>query len=458
MAKNLKIKIINLCEDIKKIEAVLPIYYQFIEGPAADLLDSLCANYSRKRDFKTNVVNHINALVEGVTTSNGKLIESAKNIMSTDFEASAYQFDSRFVEEDMIDWSGIESLVQELRASSPNNTPDVIPNEEAGGNELDTAEQFIENIKFADYAFKNGVPFIGNIEVRNATLNSPFVAATTAPEIGNLAHNISEPSKNFTEVTADKLPDANDYIDPTPKENLYLKGWQCPSINTDKPWLLQQDGPDTLCIYTSLPEIPECQRDITCTTEISKMTTRDKLKLFPNHFIRTRPEIFYTRQEGLGWHPDLGVVIPVDDYSYEQVLDNIIRYPHFYRMNRLDKYEYGGDFVSFYQHIEIDGQLVPILQVWDSLPEAKKIPRHIEFIKEYLIRKYIMDEEIKGIKHKYPLFGEYKEFLTLFMPADNYIQAGYKDVEEIAHKCVEARVAYKRSKNPILRRLGIVKP
>ena len=86
---------------------------------------------------------------------------------------------------------------------------------------------------------------------------------------------------------------------------------------------------------------------------------------------------------------DFGVILPIDDYSSAQVLDNIIKYPHLYKLAR----EQNNELVSFYAYMEIDGELVDTLSVWDSLEISKWIPKNAEFIKEYLVRKYLMDME-----------------------------------------------------------------
>ena len=133
----------------------------------------------------------------------------------------------------------------------------------------------------------------------------------------------------------------------------------------------------------------------------------------------------------------------------EQVRDNIIQYPHFYKLKRFIK----GEFVSFYSNIEIDGELYDTLEIWDSLPESKVIPRTSEFIKEYVVRRYLLERDILGIEHKYPMHGTLEPFLTLFSIPEDYCRFGYPDSAELAAKCVKSRISYKQSRNPIIRKV-----
>lgn len=234
----------------------------------------------------------------------------------------------------------------------------------------------------------------------------------------------------------------------TPTTDLYIQAPEIPQFDVTKPWLQKQCGADLLTIYTTLPEIPKRQRDISITTNVDIMTDSDLLKLYPNHFIRTRAPIMYTPQTNMDFDKDLGVILPIDDYSREQVVENIIKYPHLYKLAR----EQNGELVSFYAFMEIDGELKDVVEIWDSLEISKWIPKNVDFIKEYVVRKYLMDIEHKGATYKYPLFGTLDPFLTLFMPASEYVKRGY-DAVELAKKCVQSRVSYKQSRSPIIRRI-----
>ena len=234
----------------------------------------------------------------------------------------------------------------------------------------------------------------------------------------------------------------------TPATDLYIQAPEIPQFDYGRPWVQKQCGADLLTIYTTLPEIPQRQRDISITTNVTKMTDSDLLKLYPNHFVRTRAPIMYTPQTNMDFDKDFGVILPIDDYSKDQVIENIIKYPHLYKLAR----EQNDELVSFYAYMEIDGKLVDTLEVWDSLEISKWIPKQVEFIKEYIVRKYLMDIEYKGETFKYPIFGTLDPYLTLFMPASEYAKRGY-DVINLARNCVQSRVSYKQSRSPILRRI-----
>lgn len=236
---------------------------------------------------------------------------------------------------------------------------------------------------------------------------------------------------------------------PTPKQDLYIQAPVAPRFDYTKKWLEGHEGADDLVIYTTLPEIPTRQNEISCTTDVTKMTYSELMNLYPNVVVHTRAPMMYEHIPGLDYDDDLGVILPIGDYSHEQLVDNIIQFPHFYKLAR----EIDGELCSFYTHIEIDGKLKNILAIWDELPDTKKIPRQKEFVKEYVVRKYLLDLTIKKVNYKFPLFGSLDPFLTLFMPHQKYSERGYTDTESIARKCVVSRVKYKLSRNPIVRRL-----
>ena len=77
-------------------------------------------------------------------------------------------------------------------------------------------------------------------------------------------------------------------------------------------------------------------------------------------------------------------------------------------------------------------------------------------MKEYVVRRYLLERDISNVQHRYPLWGSLDPFLTLFMPPDEYIKYGYTDIIDLARKCVESRVSYRKSRNPIVRRLSNV--
>ena len=49
------------------------------------------------------------------------------------------------------------------------------------------------------------------------------------------------------------------------------------------------------------------------------------------------------------------------------------------------------------------------------------------------------------------MYGTLDPFLTLFTCPEEYEHMGYTDVYQIARNCVESRVSYKQSRDPVLR-------
>lgn len=256
--------------------------------------------------------------------------------------------------------------------------------------------------------------------------------------------HLSDSSGNHGYTYNSKKLIASTSLEDTPKEDLFITIPEYPRVGEfDKQFNK---------IRISLPKIPTKQREISCTTDVNVMSDRDLLNLFPNNFIRTRSEVMYRPRDGITMDPDYGLLIPVDGFTDAQVRDNIIRYPHIFRLKR----EVDGVSENFYNKIELDGDLFSILDVWKYLPEARIIAiddmdsrsDQIEFIKEYAIRRYLLERDIKGIEHKYPISGCLDEFITLFMPKDKYRLEGYKDLVDLARTSVKSRVSYLISRNP----------
>ncbi len=253
-----------------------------------------------------------------------------------------------------------------------------------------------------------------------------------------------QPKPHRGEVKAVKKSDI-----PTPKEDLYIKSPIFPMFDVTNPWLKAEKDGDEYVIYTSLPIIPRNQRDISVTTNVDLMMKSDLLNLYPNRFIRTRSTIMYEQNNDLPFDIQLGIILPIEGFTHKQVRENIIKYPHFYQLKR----KINNNFVSFYSNIEIDGILYNTLEVWDSLPDSKLIPKTTEFIKEYVVRRYLLERDIKNIKHKFPMHGSLDPFLTLFTTPADYISYGFTYTEDTARKHVISRVQYFRTRNPIIRKV-----
>ena len=269
----------------------------------------------------------------------------------------------------------------------------------------------------------------------------------------NISDNLSDIVSTNTISTVNKISSNLHPVrtsKPTPKEDLYLRPPIVPQFDFNHPYLQKMIGPNLYTIYTSLPEIPTKQNEISVTTDVDKMTYDDLMRLYPNQIIRTRSSALYEKVSGLDYDERLGLILPIQGFTKKQLVDNIVRYPHIFRISKV----VDDQIVSFYTTIEIDGELYKTLDVWDTLPESKMIPKSSEFIKEYVIRRYLLEKDIKHVHHKYPMYGTLEEFLTLFAPSDDYIEMGYKNTSEIAKQCVLARVSFKQSRNPVLRRLN----
>lgn len=241
-------------------------------------------------------------------------------------------------------------------------------------------------------------------------------------------------------------------IKDTPKTDLYIQPPVVPKFDVTSFQEVFSEYGVRYGLYNSLPLVPTKQNEISATTDINMFQESDFKKLFPNILIHTRSESMYVPCDGVKMHPVLGLILPISGYTEKQVVDNLVKYPHLFRLQKC----VDDEVVSFYSTVEIDGQLVPISEVWSSLEESKKLPYTSEFVKEYVVRRYLLERDVKKVDHRYKMYGTLDPFLTLFAPSDTYIELGYTNISEIAKKCVQARVSYKRSRNPVLRRLNNV--
>ena len=235
----------------------------------------------------------------------------------------------------------------------------------------------------------------------------------------------------------------------TKKEDLYIQSPLVPQFDVKKPWIRTVIDGSVYCVYESIPSVPTKQNEISVTTRVNMMSESQLLNLYPHNFIRTRSPVLYEAHAELKHHSQLGILLPVEGFTDDEIIDNIIKYPHLYRLLKMRD----GQIVNFYNTIEIDGELHKVSEVWKKLPDTSQIPYTVDFVKEYVVRRYLLERDHKHIQHKYPLYGELDPFLTLFTTTSDYIRWGYMDVVDIARKCVESRVAYKRSRNPVIRRV-----
>lgn len=256
-------------------------------------------------------------------------------------------------------------------------------------------------------------------------------------------------SARAVQQTTNTILSVESVTNPTDKSDLYIMPPIIPRFDVNQPYLSENIDGEQYVIYSSLPSIPTKQNEISLTTDISKITSIDLLKLFPNRLIQTRSPALYQPVPSLPFDPKLGCILPISGFTEEQVRDNIIRYPHLFRLSKCKD----NEIIGFYSTIEISGELFRISSVWKDLPESNSIPFQSDFVKEYVVRRYLLERDINHVEHRYPMYGKLDPFLTLFTTPDDYAEFGYADSIELAKQCVLSRVSYKQSRNPILRRL-----
>lgn len=243
--------------------------------------------------------------------------------------------------------------------------------------------------------------------------------------------------------------DSNTVKEATDKSDLYIQPPAIPQFDTSSPVVAGVIDSIKYAIYPSYPRIPKKQNQISATTDMSLMSDTDYIHLYPSNFIQTRASTMYQPTPGIELHPQLGLILPIQGYTRDQLIDNIIKYPHLFRLLKC----IDNEVVSFYKTIEIDGSLYPVSEIWNDLPESSIIPYTADFVKEYVVRRYLLERDISNVKHRYLMYGSLDPFLTLFSTTDDYIRWGYPDILDIAKSCVRARISYKQSRNPVIRKL-----
>lgn len=243
-------------------------------------------------------------------------------------------------------------------------------------------------------------------------------------------------------------------LNPTPLEDLSIKGPRVPFFDVNSIYREGTVNGNHYVIYRSLPLIPTRQCEVTLTTEVDLMSESDLMNLYPNVKLQVRNELFNQHIDVLDYDEFIGAFIQIEGFSREQLIDNIIKYPVIEFLEREGRSKGEPKWVDFWKFIEIDGKLHKTLDVWESLKDTKGLPKTKSIICEYVIRRYLLERDVKGIDHKYKPWGTLDKFLVLYMPSDMYIQHGYKNVVEIARQCVESRVSRIMSRNPIIRRLN----
>ena len=205
-------------------------------------------------------------------------------------------------------------------------------------------------------------------------------------------------------------------------------------------------------VYYSHPIIPTKQNEITITTPYDQISDMDLLKLFPDHFIRTRLDIMYEPQEGFTVHPKLGFIPKISGFTEEQVIDNIIKYPRFCHIFRMiddpDRFR-GEKRISFISRIEVDGELLRLKEAINTVEDMKNLPDINVFYYDYIMRRYLLERDYHTVEHKYPLDGYLQPFTVLFMTPEEYAELGYTDALDLAKQCVKHRVQFYQSIHPL---------
>ena len=224
-----------------------------------------------------------------------------------------------------------------------------------------------------------------------------------------------------------------------------------PKFDPDRIWAVGHDVYGRqVPIYMTLPEIPRVQNDVTVTTDINKMSRQDLLNLFPDRRLRPRHAELYEKIDGFDWDPILGYIPKILDFTKDQIIENLIKYPKFSLLFRT----VGEQRVSFTNFIELDGgNIVPWNVAAEISPDMVALPKSKIFYRDYIVRRYLLERDVLHIQHKYPLIGTFDPFMTLFTTMDEYKKLGYTDFESMARQCVVGRVKFFQTRNPLVRGL-----
>lgn len=447
MAQRVYIKISDIAEKVPVPGNILQkfeVYYH-------DLYMWICDNFENRERFKKNATYKINLLMYYLFTD-GTVPYNWNTLMTTpNLSCSVNSSDIRRVitkcmlAPSNIDWS--ECMDSSYSFELANAASDKSSEAVSAASEVPSESTSSKRPYTFSARTDAGAKYSGQVKSVHSNKDSATSSSTISDKDKSVmqedASNACNDDDEY-EVASSLQP----VVNATPKEDLFITIPKYPKVAD-----VSSSLPNN--IRVSLPLVPSKQSEISATTDVNNMSEEDLLNLFPNTFIRTRSPLMYKPRQGITLDPDYGLLIPVEGFTDAQVRDSIIRYPHIFQLARQME---DGTFTSFYNEMEIDGELVNILKVWKYLPEAKIIDidslnstsEQIEFIKEYAIRRYILERDIAGVKHKFDVRGSLPEFMTLFMPASMYTKEGYGNPIDIAKKCVSARVSYLRTRNPRL--------
>ena len=194
---------------------------------------------------------------------------------------------------------------------------------------------------------------------------------------------------------------------------------------------------------------PRTQSEITMFSDPHVFSDGEILNLFPNIRLYTRSPYMYKKYSNVPYDDDLGVIFKISGYTKAQVKRNIIEFPYLENLDRIVKIKGKETTIPFWRNIEIDGEICSTIDVWDKLPDTKKLPKTESFMNEYVTRKYILDVQ-HGVKKSYPMRGTLESFLVLYNKPEYYEKLKYDPIM-IGKKCIVSRKSYKESRNPVMR-------
>lgn len=296
-----------------------------------------------------------------------------------------------------------------------------------------------------------------------------FQECREAYQIKSTSESTSEKSNDDDDVVeASNIKDVEDTYssDKMVLDDIVLATKPYQRFDTSRVWKkVYDDCGRPMNMYATLPIIPKKQRDISVTTNVDRMSKSELLNLYPKtnpvKGFRSHP-IFRQQYEGFTTDPIFGFLPKIEEFTEEQVIDNIIKYPSLDSTTRLKirpkttnmKYPQ-----PFYHDIEIDGELIDCKKITEEICE--RIPDIGRFIHagaayypiiwDYIVRRYLLERDVLHMEHKYPMYGDLQPFASLCLSADEYVKRGYTDdIEEFAYNHVKSRIHYLESINPVI--------
>ena len=280
--------------------------------------------------------------------------------------------------------------------------------------------------------------------------NEIEVRASTSESSESEAKKLDK--KPTTIKQAKKLARSSVVYNSSPKskrEDISFEFPKYPSVDTNQIWAIGKDyASRPVPIFVTLPKIPTKQCEISMTTSVDLLSETELLNLYPDTILHPRRPEMYQKIDGFGFDDTLGFIPRIEGFSEEDIRNNIIQYPQF---NYLFRY-IGEDRVSFLKHIEIDGELYTIQDACNVVDDLKNLPAARCYVWDYIVRRYLLERDIKHIQHRYPMVGSFDPFMTLFMPKESYSSLGYNTLE-LARSCIRGRVNFYISRNPLVREL-----